>query len=132
MSVLYEWVSDFHELSREIDYLEFNIDRNEKELKRWVEGDLQGIHLNKKSIGANLEETIAKQKKELKNKYNQMRQFIDIVDKFKGLENKILNLKYIQGMTLESIAEELNYSAGYIYKKHAQIMRMIKFAEEIT
>lgn len=129
---MYEWVNDFQKLSQEIDYLEFRIEMNESELKRWVEGDLQDIRLNEKSHGAKLEEIIAEQKKELKIKNNQMKQFIELVDKFKGLDNKILKLKYIEGLTLESIAEELNYSAGYIYKRHAQIMRMIKFSGNKT
>ena len=39
-----------------------------------------------------------------------------LVSTFKGLENRILKLKYIDGMTLERVADELNYSTGYINK----------------
>ncbi|PEP49720.1 transcriptional regulator [Bacillus pseudomycoides] len=53
------------------------------------------------------------------------------MSKFKGLENKILKMKYIDGMKLERIAEELNYSPSYINLKHAEIMRRIKFVERL-
>ncbi len=41
-------------------------------------------------------------------------------------------MKYVDGMTLEEIAEDMNYSSSYIYKKHAEILRRIKFAEELA
>ena len=39
-------------------------------------------------------------------------------------------MKYINGMTLEQIAEELNYSVSHIRKRHAELMRTIKFVEK--
>ncbi|MYL56352.1 hypothetical protein GLW20_02405 [Virgibacillus halodenitrificans] len=126
---MYEWLKDYQKLCNEIDYLEFSLDRNETELKRWSEGDLFNVRLNENSIASGLEETIERINKEIKIKEEQRDKLIHLVNTFKGLDHKILKMKYVDGLTLESIAEELKYSAGYIYKKHAEIMRMLKFVD---
>ena len=51
---------------------------------------------------------------------------MNMIDRFDGLDNQILKMKYIDGMTLEIIASELEYSNSYIYKKHAELARIIK------
>lgn len=125
----YQWLKDYQKIAKEIDYLEFMIEKNEAELDRWVYGDLQNVKLKEKSHGAQLEELIKKQKEELSIKKEQMHEFIELVNRFEGLDNQILRMKYFKGMTLEVISEELNYSYNYIKSKHADIMRMIKFAD---
>lgn len=50
------------------------------------------------------------QARELTYKKEQLQQLVDLVSKFRGLENKILKLKYIDGMTLEGIGIKLKYS----------------------
>ncbi|SEN86808.1 RNA polymerase sigma factor, sigma-70 family [Amphibacillus marinus] len=126
---MYEWLKDFQNISQEVDYLEFSIERYKTELKRWVEGDLQDVHLNEKSKASNLEEIIQKSKEALRIKQDQKQQLIKLISKFKGLENQILRMKYVEGKTLEDIAEELCYSSSHISKKHAEIMRIIRFAD---
>ncbi|EEM02031.1 HTH transcription regulator [Bacillus pseudomycoides] len=101
-------------------------------MKRWISGDLQDVRLTQDSQGAKVEEVIERIKKELDVKREQMKNLIYLVSKFKGLENQILKKKYIDGMTLEEIAENMNYSSSYIYKKHAEIIKRIKFAEELA
>ena len=127
--MLYEWLKDYHQLIESISYLEFNLKRSETELKRWIYGDLQGVKLAEESIASDLEEKIEKLKDEIQLKKNQLNELINLVDTFKGLENKILKMKYIDGLNLEEIAEELNYSASHIRKKHAELVRTIKFIE---
>lgn len=128
---MYEWLRDYQRIEEEIAYHEFNLEQSEKELKRWISGDLVGVKLTADSDGAKLEERIERIKNELKIKENERTNFIKLVSKFKGLEHQILLLKYVDGKTLEEIAEELNYSSSYIYKKHAEIAKMIRFAHEI-
>lgn len=41
--MLYEWLRDYRKLEDEIAYLEFNLERSENELRRWVSGDLTGV-----------------------------------------------------------------------------------------
>ncbi|UOQ85680.1 hypothetical protein [Gracilibacillus salinarum] len=129
---MYEWLRDYQRLMQEIDYLEFELQRYKKELGRWSRGDLSDVKLTEKSKAANLEEIIRTTEHELAHKMNDMRDAKTLISMFKGLDNQILYLKYVEGMTLESIAEELTYSTSHIYKKHAEIMKSIKFAHEIN
>lgn len=128
---MFEWLKDYQRMEEEIAYHEFNLEQSQKELKRWVSGDLAGVKLTAESDGAKLEERIEQIKNKLEIKQNERTNFIKLVSKFKGLEHQILLLKYVVGKTLEEIAEELNYSTSYIYKKHAEIAKMIRFAHEI-
>lgn len=69
--------------------------------------------------------------KELNQRVDQLEkereEIIELIDKFSGLNQKILKLKYVEGLTLESIADEIGYSYQYIKNKHAEIMRIIRF-----
>jgi len=96
-----------------------------------VNGDLVGVRLTADSDGAKLEERIERIDRELQVKLLEQKNILELINRFSGLNHKILKLKYVDGMTLEEIAEILNYSASYIYKKHAEIAKMIKFAHEI-
>ncbi|MDM5230178.1 ECF-type sigma factor [Lysinibacillus pakistanensis] len=128
---MYDWLRDYQQIQEEIAYLEYNLERSQKELKRWVNGDLVGVKLTADSDGAKLEERIERIDRELQVKLLEQKNFLELINRFSGLNHKILKLKYVDGMTLEEIAEVLNYSASYIYKKHAEIAKMIKFAHEI-
>lgn len=55
------------------------------------------------------------------------KEIIELIDQFNGLNNRILKLKYVEGLTLESIAEETGYTYQYIKNKHAELMRIIRF-----
>lgn len=129
---LFDWLKDYQKLEEEIAYLEYNLEQTESELKRWISGDLQDVRLTSGSQGAKVEELIEKIKNELYIKQEKMNNLVHLISKFKGLENQILKKKYIDGMTLEEIAEDMNYSSSYIYKKHAEIVRRIKFAEKLA
>lgn len=129
---MYEWLLDYQKLKQEIEYLEYKLEREKRELRRWVHGDLQDVKLHQDSISAKIEERIAALEYELAHKMNDLYDAEKLISKFKGLENKILYFKYVEGLLLEEIAEKLNYSPSYIYKKHAEIMRMIKFADSLS
>ncbi|MCJ8008106.1 hypothetical protein ACFFF5_17865 [Lederbergia wuyishanensis] len=128
---MYEWLLDYQKLIEEIEFLEFNLERSKRELKRWVSGDLQGVKLQRESIAANLEENISNIEYELAHKMNDLCDAKKLIRKFRGVKNQILYKKYVEGKTLEVIANELNYSYNYIKSKHAEVMRMIKFADEV-
>lgn len=127
---MFEWLKDYQRLEQEIAYLEFNLEQTEAELNRWVNGDLVGVRLSADSIGAKVEENIEQIKSTLAFKREQMLKLIALVQTFKGLDNQILKMKYISGFTLEEIAEELNYSESHIRKRHADLMRTIRFVED--
>ncbi|MCR6850705.1 ECF-type sigma factor [Paenibacillus jamilae] len=129
---MFDWLKDYQKLEEDIEYLDYNLDKTKAELKRWVSGDLREVRLTAESEGAKVEERIEAIEYELAHKMNAMQDVLKLINRFKGLENKMLKMKYVDGMTLEEIAENMNYSSSYIYKKHAEIIRRIKFAEELA
>ncbi|MEF7556208.1 hypothetical protein [Bacillus thuringiensis] len=124
------WLKDYQKLEQDIAYLEYNLDKTKTELKRWISGDLQNVRLTAESDGAKVEVHMEAIEYELAHKLNDLYDMKKLVSTFKGLENRILKLKYMDGMTLEKIAEELKYSTGYINKKHAEIMRVFRNTEK--
>ena len=79
-----------------------------------------------------LEDNIKQLTASLAEKEQAMKSLVMLIDRFKGLDNQLLRMKYIDGMTLDSIADELKYSSSYIYKKHAEVVRTIKFVESLN
>lgn len=97
---------------------------------RWEEGDLANIKLTRESIGANVEESLYKLENELKFKEEMKASLILLVNTFKGNDNQILKKKYVEGKSLECVAEELNYSSGYIRQKHAELRKRLDFLDD--
>ncbi|HDR7285488.1 sigma-70 family RNA polymerase sigma factor [Bacillus tropicus] len=126
---MFNWLRDYQKLEEDIAYLEYNLDKTKAELRRWVSGDLREVRLTAESEGAKVENRIEAIEYELAHKMNDMYKLKKLISKFRGLENQILKLKYVDGMTLEEIAEVVNYSSSHIKKKHAELVRLIKFVE---
>ncbi|OTW84299.1 hypothetical protein BK702_22405 [Bacillus thuringiensis serovar cameroun] len=126
---MFDWLKDYQKLEEDIEYLDYNLDKTKAELKRWVNGDLREIRLTAESEGAKVEGRIEAIEYELAHKINDMYKLKKLISKFRGLDNQILKMKYVDGMTLEQIAEEISYSSSHIKKKHAEIIRLIKFVE---
>ncbi|PEU82153.1 hypothetical protein CN386_08035 [Bacillus cereus] len=127
---MFNWLKIYQELEGEIEYIEFNLQRSKRELKRWVSGDLQDVRLTAESEGVKVENHIERIEYELAHKMNDLYDLKQIIGKFKGLDHQILKMKYIDGMTLEQIAECVSYSVSHIKKKHAEILKVIRFAEK--
>ncbi|HDR4874228.1 hypothetical protein P4485_25210 [Bacillus thuringiensis] len=128
---MFDWLKDYQKLEERIAYLDYNLDKTKAELKRWVSGDLREIRLTAESEGAKVEERIEAIEYELANEMNAMYDLMELISKFKGLDNQILVKKYIYGMTLEQIACDLNYSPNYIKRKHAEVRKIIKFVDDL-
>lgn len=130
---MYEWLRDYRKLEEEITYLEFNLERTKRELNRWENiYDLGKYKLVPESLGANVEEKIEAIEYELAHKLNDIHELKKLINTFSGLEYKILYRKHVEGKTLECIANELNYSTNYIKIKHANIMKMMQYAEKVS
>jgi len=125
---LFNWLKVYQELEQEVAYLDYNLDKTKAELKRWVSGDLRDVRLTAESEGAKVEERTEAIEYELAHKMNDMYKLKKLINTFKGLEHKIAYLKYVEGMTLEKIAEELNYSSQYIYNKHAAMREKVEYS----
>ncbi|MBG9840858.1 MULTISPECIES: hypothetical protein [Bacillus cereus group] len=128
---MFDWLKDYQKLEEEIAYLDYNLDKTKAELKRWISGDLLDVRLTSESEGAKVEGRIEAIEYELAHKMNAMYDLIELINKFKGLDNQILKMKYIFGMTLEQIACDLNYSPNYIKRKHAEVRKIIKFVDDL-
>lgn len=128
---MYEWLLDYQELVQKIEYLEYKLERERRELGRWTSGDLFKVRLTEGSIASGLEERIEVMEYELAHVMNDAFNAKKLIRTFKGIENKILYHKYVDGLTLSEIAVELTYSYNYVKSKHAEVMRMIKFADKL-
>ncbi|QCA29576.1 sigma-70 family RNA polymerase sigma factor [Vagococcus xieshaowenii] len=107
---------------------------NSKELSRWenyidMDGDLakHQTFLTAIQKQSKLKEVLRDLNERLKKLENEKAEIVELIDKFQGLEQCILKKKYVEGLTLESIADELGYSLSYIKSKHAELMRIIRF-----
>lgn len=129
---MYEWLKKYQKLEDEIAELEFDIEQNKKELHRWVSGDLAKVKLTAESHGAQLEEIISAQEYELAHKLNDLEDRKKLINTFRGLDNQILYKHHVEGKTLISVADELGKSPNYIYNKHANIMKMVKYAQSVS
>ena len=102
------------------------------ELERWYDPrDLGKVKITNESTASHLEEYIKRDRAFLGEKEFAMEALMIMIERFKGLDNQILKMKYIDGMTLREISEELNYSYSYIMSKHASMVRTIKFVEDL-
>lgn len=129
---MYEWLNTYTLMKKRIGYLEFELEQSEAELCRWVSGDLINVRLTKGSIACGLERRIEEIKTELDYMKSKMDKLIEFIEQFDDSESRLLKMKYIDGMTLESIAEELGYSHGHTKRLHANIMRTVRFIDLIV
>ena len=85
------------------------------ELERWYDPrDLGKVKITNECTASHLEEYIKRDRAFLGEKEFAMEALMIMIERFKGLDNQILKMKYMDGMTLREIAEELNYSYSYI------------------
>lgn len=135
---IYEWVTTLMAIDQELYELQLALDLNEKELHRWQnyssnDGDLAKQHtfltaLQKQARLKEVIESLGTREEELRK---QRQDIIDTIEKFQGLDQRILKMKYVEGMTLESVAEETGYTYQYIRSRHADIMKMIRFSKNV-
>lgn len=127
---MFDWLLEYKKLEESIAFITWNLNKTRLELIRWEEGDLKDLKLTRESKGANVEEAIERLEFELKEKEKLKESLLELINSFEGLDTKIIKMKYIDGMTLEAIAEETNYSAGYIRRKHTELKKAINFLDE--
>ncbi|MEJ8829070.1 sigma-70 family RNA polymerase sigma factor [Enterococcus gallinarum] len=135
---IYEWVTSLIAIDQELFEIRLSLDLNEKELNRWQnysneDGDLAKHQtfltaLQKQARLKEVIESLATRDEQLKK---QRQDIIDTIEKFQGLDQRILKMKYIDGMKLEAIAEETGYTYQYIKNKHAELMRIIRFSKKV-
>ncbi|WP_187361765.1 sigma-70 family RNA polymerase sigma factor [Enterococcus gallinarum] len=135
---IYEWVTSLIAIDQELFEIRLSLDLNENELYRWQnysneDGDLAKHQtfltaLQKQARLKEVIESLATREEQLKK---QRQDIIDTIEKFQGLDQRILKMKYVDGMKLEAIAEETGYTYQYIKNKHAELMRIIRFSKKV-
>lgn len=126
----FQWLKDYQELDDQILYLKWNLNKSKLELSRWVNGDLADVRIEKNSRSASLEENIQKIENEIEILEEQRKEMLAIINSFKGIDNEIIRKKYVEGCSLEIIAEEIGYSASYVRQRHADIRKTLDFLDE--
>lgn len=126
----FQWLKDYQDLENQILYMKWNLNKSKLELNRWIYGDLSDVRLNENSRSSSLEENVKKMKHELILLETQKTELMVLINSFEGLENEIVRLKYIEGCTLDQIAEKIGYSDSYVRKKHAEIRRTLQFIDD--
>lgn len=126
----FQWLKDYQELDEQILYLKWNLNKSKLELSRWVYGDLADVRIEKNSRSASLEENIQKIENEIEILEEQRKEMLAIINSFKGIDNEIIRKKYVEGCSLEIIAEEIGYSASYVRQRHAEIRKTLSFLDE--
>ncbi|HGF7564165.1 TPA: hypothetical protein ACF39P_002060 [Enterococcus hirae] len=126
----FQWLKDYQELDEQILYLKWNLNKSKLELSRWVYGDLADVRIEKNSRSSMLEENIKKIENEIETLEEQRKEMLAIINSFKGIDNEIIRKKYVEGCSLEIIAEEIGYSASYVRQRHAEIRKTLSFLDE--
>ena len=126
----FQWLKDYQELDEQILYLKWNLNKSKLELNRWVYGDLADVRIEKNSRSAYLEENIQKIENEIEILEEQRQEMLAIINSFKGIDNEIIRKKYVEGCSLEIIAEEIGYSASYVRQRHADTRKTLNFLDE--
>lgn len=129
---MYEWLRDYQKLEDEITYLEYILSRSQNELKRWVQGDLAKYKLTSKSDGARLEERIEVIEYELAHKMNDLHDLRKLINTFQGIEHQIVYKRIYKRKDVWSNRKWFMLQPWIHQKKHAEIVRTIKFVTEYS
>ncbi|WP_442760297.1 hypothetical protein [Enterococcus italicus] len=125
----FQWLKDYQELEEQILYLKWNLNKSKLELQRWVCGDLADVRLEKNSRASSLEEIIAKIEQEIELLEEQRTEMLAIINSFKGIDNEIIKKKYIDGCSLDVIADEIGYSISYVRKRYTEINKTLAYID---
>ena len=125
----FQWLKDYQELEEQILYLKWNLNKSKLELQRWVCGDLADVRLEKNSRASSLEEIIAKIEQEIELLEEQRTEMLAIINSFKGIDNEIIKKKYIDGCSLDVIADEIGYSISYARKRYTEINKTLAYID---
>lgn len=128
---MYEWLSKYQEWEQKIALLDWELETYKEELDRWKNPDDLGRYsLVKESKASKLEDIIDNLEYELAVQMNYRFDLRKVIYSFKGIEQHILRMKYVEGLTLQEIADELGYTYQYIRKRHSAILKKVQFKKD--
>lgn len=129
-----EWLKLYRDLDMQHKALELKRDISKEEIDRWYSVSYARADLGKKQDMLSrvrqvdrIREELEELNERIERIERQKNKVIELIDRFEGIEHKILRKKYIDDMTLQEIAYDLGYSEQYIRKKHAECIKRIDF-----
>jgi len=131
---LFEWLKLYRDLDMQHKALELKRDISKEEIDRWYSVSYARADLGKKQDMLSrvrqvdrIREELEELNERIERIERQKNKVLELIDRFEGIEHKILRKKYIDDMTLQEIAYDLGYSEQYIRKKHAECIKRIDF-----
>ncbi|MFV5937924.1 sigma factor-like helix-turn-helix DNA-binding protein [Mammaliicoccus sciuri] len=131
---MFEWLKLYRDLDMQHKALELKRDISKEEIDRWYSVSYARADLGKKQDMLSrvrqvdrIREELEELNERIERIERQKNKVLELIDRFEGIEHKILRKKYIDDMTLQEIAYELGYSEQYIRKKHAECIKRIDF-----
>ncbi|WP_125552530.1 hypothetical protein [Loigolactobacillus jiayinensis] len=77
-----------------------------------------------------MEEHIAEIKTELAVQKQEAQEAEALLKAFDGIDSAIVYGKYVEGKTLEQIANDCDYSYSYVKQRHAELKRWLTFIDK--
>ncbi|EUJ34261.1 sigma factor-like helix-turn-helix DNA-binding protein [Brochothrix campestris] len=130
MVTLKRWLKLYNNLLDDIDILIVEIECKTNEFERWLDGgDLarSQTYLTSLERQAELKGAINDMTEELEKMQAQRDKVVSLINNFKGLDNRILEMRYIQELSLSEIAVATGYSYQHIKNRHSELMRRIEY-----
>lgn len=131
---MFEWLKLYRDLDMQHKALELKRDISKEEIDRWYSVSYKRADLGKKQDMLSrvrqvdrIREELEELNERIERIERQKNKVLELIDRFEGIEHKILRKKYIDDMTLQEIAYDLGYSEQYIRKKHAECIKRIDF-----
>lgn len=131
---MFEWLKLYRDLDMQHKALELKRDISKEEIDRWYSVSYARADLGKKQDMLSrvrqvdrIREELEELNERIERIERQKNKVLDLINRFEGIEHKILRKKYIDDMTLQEIAYDLGYSEQYIRKKHAECIKRIDF-----
>lgn len=125
----FEWLKDYLDLDDEIRFLTWKIRKAQNEERRWTTGDLKNVRLERDSKGSHVMDHVPEYEDALRDCKAEQYDLLQLINTFSGYENQILKLKYVEGLSLEEVAERLDYSYETIRAKHSELHRRLDFID---
>lgn len=126
----FEVLQGYLDIKDNILSLQWNLRKSEHELDRWLTGDLSRIAVAEGSKQAKLEEHITEIKTELAVQKQEAQEAEALLKAFDGIDSAIVYGKYVEGKTLEQIANDCDYSYSYVKQRHAELKRRLTFIDK--
>lgn len=126
----FEWLKDYLDLDDEIRFLSWKIRKAQNEERRWTTGDLKNVRLERDSKGSHVMDNVPEYEAALTECKAEQYDLLQLINTFSGYENQLLRLKYVEGLSLEEVAERLGYSYETIRAKHSELHRRLDFIDD--